>query len=242
MTTIACPSPTTAGSVHRSRSFPRHPAEPESQIAFDIDALIHVADLQAAPAWAGPAPLHFTTDYYTPDELAAAFERWTFEHDRLGCIPASHMWHPAITMDDANSLTPGHDLTVLSADLRCAHLTERCHCVGQLLYRAICQTCRWHRDATEPQAVEAWHDHAWPGWRQLPAVPAEIATSDPSGRPTRRLVAWLDQHQPDDWQTPGAPIVTERARHGTRHVPRRSPWGGFDLSHTALHAHPATED
>lgn len=35
-------------------------------------------------------------------------------------------------------------------------------------------------------------------------------------------------------QIPGAPIITERRPYGTRHVPSRSPWGGYDLSHTAV--------
>lgn len=32
---------------------------------------------------------------------------------------------------------------------------------------------------------------------------------------------------------PGAPVITERGT-GTRHVPCRSPWGGYDLAHTAV--------
>jgi hypothetical protein len=215
-------------------------ANTTGQIAFDIDALIHDADLRAAPAWGGPAPLRFTTGYYTPGQLAAAFERWCFEHGSFGCIPRSHMWHPAITMGDANTDTAGHDLAVLTADLRCDHHGERCQCVGTLLTRAICETCRWHADGTEQHAVEAWHDHAWPGWRTLPVAPLGITKWDDRGRPTEKLAAWIEEHQPVAWQLPGAPIITERARYGTRHVPHRSPWGGFDLSHTALN--PDTHD
>lgn len=204
------------------------------QLAFDIDTLIHDADLQAAPPWTGPAPLCFTTDYYTPDELGTAFRRWQFEAGSFGCIPRSHMWHPAITMERANTDTPGHDLTVLTADLRCEHYGERCQCVGDLIHRAICETCRWHADGTEAHVVAAWHDHAWPGWRHLPVVPTEVVKWDDRGRPGKKLAAWIEQNQPTRWQVPGAPIITVRAQHGTRHVPRRSPWGGFDLSHTAL--------
>lgn len=204
------------------------------QLAFDIDTLIHDADLHAAPPWAGLAPLHFTSDYYPPEELNAAFRRWQFEHGSFGCIPRSHMWHPAVTMDRANTDTPGHDLTVLTADLRCEHYGEPCQCVGDLIHRAICETCRWHTDGTEARVVEAWHDHAWPGWRHLPVAPNGIAKWDDRGRPSKKLAAWIEQHQPTRWQVPGAPIITERARYGTRHVPHRSPWGGFDLSHTAL--------
>lgn len=211
------------------------------QLAFDIDTLIHDADLQAAPPWNGPAPLHFTSAYYPPEDLAAAFERWVFEHGSFGCIPRSHMWHPAITMDDANTDTEGHDLTVLSADLRCEHYGERCQCVGDLMYRAICERCRWHADGTEQHVVEAWHDHAWPGWRTLPAIPAAITKRDDQNRPSTKLAAWIEEHYPVDWQVPGAPIRTERSGLGTRHVPRRSPWGGFDLSAPAHPADPLDE-
>ena len=34
--------------------------------------------------------------------------------------------------------------------------------------------------------------------------------------------------------TTGAPIITERRPYGTRHVPGRYPWGGYDISHTAI--------
>lgn len=40
----------------------RRPA-PEGQLAFDLDEMIHEADVAAAPPWTGRAPLHFTVDY-----------------------------------------------------------------------------------------------------------------------------------------------------------------------------------
>ncbi|OJX65520.1 MAG: hypothetical protein BGO95_10690 [Micrococcales bacterium 73-13] len=204
------------------------------QLAFDLDTLIHDADVQAASPWGGPAPLHFTTAYYTSGDLAAAFERYRFEHGNFACVPRSHMWHPAITMEDANTATPGHGLAVLGADLRCDHHGQTCQCVGGYLYRAICEPCRWQATDSEQHVIELWHDHSWPGWRDLPVVPARIVRWDEAGRPSPKLTAWVEEHQPLAWQVPGAPILTERPHVGTRHVPRRSPWGGFDLSHTAL--------
>ena len=50
-----------------------------------------------------------------------------------------------------------------------------------------------------------------------------------------RLQNWLEEHDPASWQAPGFPINSERRSYGTRHVPGRSPWGGYDLSETALH-------
>ncbi|MBX3094423.1 MAG: hypothetical protein KF680_07810 [Cryobacterium sp.] len=214
-----------------------------SQLTFDLDQMIHEADLAAAPAWTGPAPLHFTTDYHDPADLAAAFERYKFEHGNLGCIPHSHMWHNTTTMGNANTLTDGHDLLVLSADLRCWCWPSfkgtaaqwaaqgKCSCVGALVTQTICEPCRWHHIAAdENTAVEAWHDHAWPGWRALPVVPSALRKYDNQNKPSPKFAEWILDNYPLEWQQPGAPILTERAPNGTRHVPQRSPWGGFDLS------------
>jgi hypothetical protein len=206
---------------------------PAGQLAFDLDTLIHEVEVQHAPAWEG-APLHFSTGYYTPKELAEAFDRYVFEHGRFDCLRKSHMWHSAVTLGHANDTTEEHDLYIVSADLRCDHYRADCCCVGSLLYRAICVDCRWQHTGTEKTVVEAWHDHAWPGWRNLPVVPASIARTDDQNRPTKKFHAWITEHYPTSWQVPGAPIITERASHGTRHVNGRSPWKGFDLSHTAL--------
>ncbi|KAB1944643.1 hypothetical protein F8227_14625 [Brevibacterium linens ATCC 9172] len=45
---------------------------------------------------------------------------------------------------------------------------------------------------------------------------------------------WITERYPQHMQVPGAPIITERGPYGTRHVHHYSPWGGYDLSHTAL--------
>jgi len=42
-------------------------------------------------------------------------------------------------------------------------------------------------------------------------------------------------------QVVGAQVITERSSMGTRHVPGRSPWGGYDISHTAVDASRAIE-
>lgn len=49
--------------------------ESADQLAFDIEGMLHAAQVEAAPPWTG-APLHFTVDYYSPDELDAAFAHW----------------------------------------------------------------------------------------------------------------------------------------------------------------------
>lgn len=44
----------------------------------------------------------------------------------------------------------------------------------------------------------------------------------------------MEEHYPEAMRFPGAPVITERPNLGHRHVPGRSPWAGYDLSHTAV--------
>lgn len=197
------------------------------QIGLDIDELIREAQRDAAPAWTG-APLHYTADYWTPDEHAAALARWQLENGRHGSIPHSHIWHQAITHHPIT--IDGHPMTVLSADTR---PESQHHGPGALLYQANCTRCRWHHIAdTENSAVEHLHDHAMPRWRDLPVMPLRLSHRLGRGdaKAERAARAWVVEHYPAEHQHPGAPIRTERQRHGTRHVPGRSPFGGFDLT------------
>lgn len=215
--------------------------EPRDQLAFDIDGMIHEAEVAAAPPWAGPAPLHFTVDYYTPAELEAAWQHAVF----LDGHSASRrrMWHPGSPIDPHGEAN-GHRLVSFSVDLRClwwehgedeAGERIRCTCVGDLLTQGICEPCAWNVVGSEAHVVEAWHDHTWPGWRELPVLPHGLRTRDDRGRFAPKTMAWLEAHYPPAWQVEGAPIITDRGGPlGTRHVPGYSPWGGYDISHTAL--------
>lgn len=213
-----------------------------AQLAFDIDAVIHQADVDAAPAWDG-APLRYHEEYRTPAELDAAWARWKFENGNFGCIPYSHMWHDDSYRRSALPEIGAHQCSFYTADTRCnggqfggpGHDHAPGELPDELMYQIICTTCRWHTINTrENDAVEAWHDHALPGWRELPIVPAKLAEHGGERKKLARLVAWLEEHYPTSWQHPGFPIISERSGIGTRHVPGRSPWGGYDLSHTAL--------
>lgn len=190
------------------------------QLGFDIESLIDEATLEAAGTWQG-APLGYTSEYYTPDELAEAFERFVLENGRFDCYGQSHMWRPAIAR---NPLTvAGHELHVLHASTHCSH-EDRDHddlagCGGA---QANCPTCRWNViDHDESHVIEAWHDHAMPGWRDLPTLPGGLSL--------KRQQAWLEEHYPPEWQIDGAPVLTLRSGIGTRHVDGRSPFGGYDL-------------
>ena len=205
----------------------------DGQLSFDLEDLIRQAELDAAGPWRG-APLHFTTDYYSPEQLQAAFDRFVQEHGRLGCLDKSHMWHPALC--DPPMSFGSHVLHLYNASLPSP--APRTLEDDEYRYRrdfpaqAICPPCRWHSiHAVDQAAIEAWHDHAMPGWRDLPTFPAKLARALSFGDKKRTAAArtWAVDNYPPVWQVPGAPILTLRPGHGTRHVPARSPFGGYDL-------------
>jgi len=209
----------------------------DGQLAFDIEGMIHAAQVEAAPPWTG-APLHFTVDYFSPDDLDAAWAHWKFLHQGvLGAYALSKMWHRAIAVPGGIPVGD-HGFDMFTADLRCLadeHRHAECACIGDLLYQSVCEPCGWHAVGdSENGAAESWHDHAIPGWRDLPIVPISIPVVDSNMRITRQVRAWVEEHYPEDMQFPGAPIITERRGVGHRHVPGRSPWAGYDISHTAV--------
>jgi hypothetical protein len=208
--------------------------ESNGQLAFDIDALIHEAAVATTRPWRG-APLHFTTDYHPPADLDAAFAQWQFLHGAFASVPRSHMWHRSIAGADRIKLGE-HRAVQFSAELRCPPDQHEvspadCSCVGGLVTQLICEPCEWHVIAAdENSAVESWHDHAFPGWRDLPVVPARIRVRKERGL-TKPALDWITEHYPTRAQIPGAPIITERSPQTTRHVPGYSPRGGYDLAH-----------
>jgi hypothetical protein len=208
-----------------------------SSSPFDIEGMIHEAAVEAAPQWTG-APLHFTTTYYPPAELDAAFEHWQFLHRLDKSHTQSRMWQRAITVP-ADVDVGEHAFEFFSADLRCEPWKHDkphggCLCVGDLSYMAICEPHGWHViTGDENSSVEGWHDHAFPGWRDLPIVPSRLRMMD-KDRLSKAAATWIREHYPKSMQLIGAPIITERRPFGTRHLPGRSPWGGYDISHTAV--------
>ncbi|CUR58135.1 conserved hypothetical protein [metagenome] len=209
----------------------------EQQLAFDIEGMIHEAAVEAAPEWSG-APLHFTTAYFSPAALDAAFEHWQFLHKLDYSRAQSHMWHRAITVPGGVDIGD-HGFDFFTADLRCEPWKHDgphgdCMCVGDLAYMATCEPHGWHVTAgDENSAVEGWHDHAFPGWRDLPILPARLRDFETVGL-SKAAMQWIENHYPESMQVVGAPVITERSSMGTRHVPGRSPWGGYDISHTAV--------
>ena len=198
-----------------------------------MDLLDLLDDLLEAEKPAPDAPLHFTSGFYTPDEFQAALEARLKRG--VEAWHRHHMWHMAPAMGWCGGIGE-HALCVMSADLRCYGHREKgsweripCSCVGELMYQAICDTCRWREFGTEKHVVEAWHDHAMPGWRDLPLFPAELRGPMGSSKMTPAREAWFDEHYPEAFRVQGAPILTARDRIGSRNVPRYSPFGGFDI-------------
>jgi hypothetical protein len=157
----------------------------EEQLTFDIEGMIHEGAGEAAPAWTG-APLHFTTAYYSPADLDAAFAHWQLLHKLDNSHAESRMWHRAMTVPGGMEL--GADVfDMFTAGLRCEpwqHPESRgdCCCLGDLTYQAICEPCGWQVIADdENTAVEDWHDHGVPGWRELPIVPTRLRDIEKTG-------------------------------------------------------------
>lgn len=123
---------------------------------------------------------------------------------------------------------------VLTADLRCnvpAHSARgsMCTCVGGLVYRGFCTGCDWEaRDEhlSESQAAVDALDHAHDGWRESPTVAP--ATYDPGSKAYANWQRGIETLYGDC--PPGWPIITNRRGFGTRAVPGRSPWGGYDVA------------
>lgn len=118
--------------------------------------------------------------------------------------------------------------------LHCDHYDNQCSCVGGGVYRGACLHCTWEgplRDE-ENTAAEDAHDHAWPGWRDLPLVPRRPDAAVTRKQTSSALRRWIDQVNavyPTGWLESGGPIRTRRHTVGTRHVPNRTGFGGYDL-------------
>lgn len=134
----------------------------------------------------------------------------------------------------------GCQTVILSVDLRCdcfrngvKQRGETCECVGDLVYRHWCG-CGHKSPVQEDEngAAEDAMDHLFPGWRELPLGPSWRFDGPPSGK-DKAVKLWLAQAvkagYSEEWLQAGGPVRTARGYGGGRHVPERTPWGGYDL-------------
>lgn len=183
-----------------------------------MDLLDFLAELDAPDGRdPGRCPMGYTEDRYTLEEITKAYDAW---RDRHGKSRDTHytgwrlpMWEEVVAGPD------GHTCAVVSA------ARDGRYC--DYMHRAIDDACGWASPivADREAVLLAWHDHAWPGWRDLPALVASNSTNE------SRWPDLIRAAQPEAWQVPNAPIVTGRPHRATsRTVIGRSPWGGCDIS------------
>lgn len=208
-------------------------------LASMIDALMHEDHLQSLPEWTGMPLGQLVTTYWSPTDIDAAWRRWVDVNGNFDSIHRSRMWHRSHTV--SHMQFGAHSLDLFDVDLRCKagiHDHQRaelglgriCQCVGRITSQIVCSHCSWHFIGDESTATEAWHDHAFPGWRDLPVLPRSLRGQLGTRKMTPQLEEWFEQNYPAHFRTPGAPIRTTREYRGTRHVPNYSPFGGYDLS------------
>lgn len=205
-------------------------AQPADQLDLfaELDALEREERAADAP---GLFDLDRQVGYFARVERAQA---WRAAYGGAVSARSAHAWVPCISeMFSDHQPTAVCRPTILTADLRCDHYRVACSCVGDLYYRGACFGCSFEGPVRgrENPAVEDAHDHAWPGWRELPIV---ATRPEPGPRARQKTatgwwVAAVNAAYPEGWLEADGPIRTIRGRCGTRHVPARTGFGGYDL-------------
>lgn len=188
-------------------------------------------------------------------ELADAWEQSNEEADRIAlvagwgiaiCHPGDNDWDFRDTVTEGKgknkTTTTTFDLDGYLASLHAARCTptilvrhvdgdER----GHMVYRGACLGCgwvsdvdRWLGEGGENAAVEDALDHTHPGFRDLPCVPPSPEGAKAEDRAAKMRDEWAPSH-PDGWVASAGPTWTWRTGCGTRHVPGRGLYGGYDL-------------
>ena len=157
-----------------------------------------------------------------------AANAWTARYGNFDGHLRSHAWRPACGSPEGRyGGEDQHRPGVLTADLLCHHYDTECACVGDIVFRGACLHCAWEGEVRDDEntAAEDAHDHAWPGWRDLPIVARR--PENQKARP--RWIDSVNDAYPAGWLESGGPIRTARGQLGTRHVPNHTGLGGYDL-------------
>jgi Family of unknown function (DUF6349) len=173
----------------------------------------------------------------------AEFEKWKAEYGSWGSLLRSHAW--TVTYTSSSEPSERCQPTLLAAHLSVRIGTDSsawpdCDCCASsgegLYYRGACRNpdCNWEGVPVgdeNPGAEEA-HDHAWPGWRDVPVVtkwPGR-GSSRKDKEADARWQAQVVPQYPPGWLEAGGPIRTYRKPPGTRHNGMyATPWGGYDM-------------
>jgi hypothetical protein len=193
--------------------------------------------------------------YHDRGGRGAAFREWAFaqwcEADPLngfGSIDVSHGWRIGTTSPGArlggefDFDAVDHCLpTLMHASLACPHNwwevrdegAVQCQCVAGSVHRGACLFCDWEGEivTAEYQAIEDAHDHAWPGWRELPLVrscPADLGGKK-SIEARHRWAVEINSLYPTGWLEQGGPIRTKRLSEHRLHMPNATGFGGYDM-------------
>lgn len=192
-----------------------------------------------------PAPcLYQTGTARGPAARQLEWEAWLAEYGHGSAYARSHAWRVNTTCPDTP--TDRCQPTVLTCDLSAPRGYPPPTCGGHdrsQLFRGACRRpgCLWEGPERESRAgsgenpaAEDALDHAWPGWRDLPAAPGlPRIQSGTSKADLRALARWAGQVTaiyPQGWLEAGGPVRTLRTGRGTRHVPDRTPYGGYDMA------------
>lgn len=154
---------------------------------------------------------------------AQARSRWEIERTEPARLAYLACWDIAITQPD-QAKGVGCQPTILTSDNW-----------PQIRYLAACLTCGYvsntQRDCENP-AVEDALDHTHPGFRDVPILPGRPIGEEGTTRQTKwdqTMRGQLTGRVPADWVARCGPTWTNRQPTGTRHVPTRGIYGGYDL-------------
>lgn len=186
--------------------------------------------IPAHPLVPGPCIFEGTGDQRGAVARQAMFDAWVARYGRFGSLGRSHalVTEMGVAAAERCQATVMHATIGLEDGVR----PDGCQCPPEwshLVYRAACRGCDWECPSVhhrENPAAEDGLDHAWPGWRDVPVVkspPAEKVALE-------KWKATVVTVHPAGWLEAGGPIRTQRSSSVTsRHVPARTPWGGYDV-------------
>ena len=215
----------------------RKSANTQSHNAEQLDMFAEAAlERQLEAERVSGVPSLYAQRYSTVAEYSAAMDAWREAWGSFGCRRVSHGWDVSLGEYATGRGLTDHCVPItLAANLGCEHYSQACSCVGDLVFRSLCRGCGWHSAVVDDDTTAAilGLDHCFPGWRHDPIVPSPPYDDGPK---RKHRLAWeatvAELHGTD--RPDGYPIITYRGSSGTRAVPGRSLWNGYDVAAETL--------